>query len=186
MAYHHHHQCVLFKGRSFNANLGTNAAFLLKGRLRNQSCSFTRDDTCFRDLCLQLQIHRCGAGGSMHAYHAAGPGSISGRDKFPGWGFFFGGFSSPIRQMLGSFRPPKVPEYHLAIIMIIVSFTTENINIFCCLLSFLLFIQLVPTVVEWKLFYIYKSTFEIHTHTYTHMHTRTHAHTHTHTHTHTH
>ena len=52
------------------------------------------------------------------------------------------------------------------------SITNENINTFCCLLSFLLFIQLVPSVVEWKLFYIYKSTFEIHT--------RTRARTHTH------
>ena len=29
-----------------------------------------------------------GAGGNMRACHAAGPGSISGRDKFLGWGFF--------------------------------------------------------------------------------------------------
>ena len=29
-------------------------------------------------------VHRCGAGGSMRACHAAGPGSIPGRDKFPG------------------------------------------------------------------------------------------------------
>ena len=33
-------------------------------------------------------VHRCGASGSMRAYHAAGPGSIPGRDRFPGWGFF--------------------------------------------------------------------------------------------------
>ena len=31
-----------------------------------------------------LQIHRCGASGSMRACHAAGPGSILGRDRFPG------------------------------------------------------------------------------------------------------
>ena len=37
-------------------------------------------------------IHRCRLGGSMRACHAAGPGSISGRDKFPGW-VFFGVFS---------------------------------------------------------------------------------------------
>ena len=48
---------------------------------------------------------------------AAGPGSIPGRDKFPGWGFSRG-FSSPVRQMSGSFRSPMVPEYHLAIIII--------------------------------------------------------------------
>ena len=29
-------------------------------------------------------VHRCGASGSMCACHAAGPGSIPGRDKFPG------------------------------------------------------------------------------------------------------
>ena len=43
-------------------------------------------------------IHRYGASGSMHACHAAGPGSISGWDKFPGWGFFRG-FSSPVRRI---------------------------------------------------------------------------------------
>ena len=31
----------------------------------------------------------------------------------------FSGFSSPVRQMSGSFRPPWFPEYHLAIIIII-------------------------------------------------------------------
>ena len=29
-------------------------------------------------------VHRCGTGGSMRACHAVGPGSIPGRDKFPG------------------------------------------------------------------------------------------------------
>ena len=29
-------------------------------------------------------VHRCGTGGSMRACHVAGPGSIPGRDKFPG------------------------------------------------------------------------------------------------------
>ena len=29
-------------------------------------------------------VHRCGTSGSMRACHAAGPGSIPGRDKFPG------------------------------------------------------------------------------------------------------
>ena len=49
-----------------------------------------------------------GPGGSMRACHAAGPGSILGRDKFSGWGFW--GFSSPVRQMSGSFRPPRSPN----------------------------------------------------------------------------
>ena len=29
------------------------------------------------------RVHRCGASGRMRACHAAGPGSIPGRDKFP-------------------------------------------------------------------------------------------------------
>ena len=29
-------------------------------------------------------VHRCGTGGSMCACHAAGPGSIPGRNRFPG------------------------------------------------------------------------------------------------------
>ena len=39
----------------------------------------------------------------------SGPGSIPGRDKFPGC-FFFRGFSSPVRQMSGNFRPPRSPN----------------------------------------------------------------------------
>ena len=35
------------------------------------------------------------------------------------WVRFFRGFSSPVRQMSGNFRPPKVPEYHLAVVIII-------------------------------------------------------------------
>ena len=56
-----------------------------------------------------LWVHRCGPGGSMRASHAAGPGSIPGRDKFHGWGFFRG-FSSPVRQMSGSFRSSRSPN----------------------------------------------------------------------------
>ena len=37
--------------------------------------------------CILKPVHRCGAGCSMRACHAAGPGSIIGRDNFPGWGF---------------------------------------------------------------------------------------------------
>ena len=33
---------------------------------------------------MSTTIHCCGAGGSMRACHAAGPGSIPGWDKFPG------------------------------------------------------------------------------------------------------
>ena len=63
-----------------------------------------------------INVHRCGTGGGMLACYAAGPGSIPGRDKFPGWGFFgvFPRLSDKCQEALG----PKVPEYHLAIIII--------------------------------------------------------------------
>ena len=43
------------------------------------------------------------------------PGFEPGRDRFPGWGFFLFCFflfcfSSPVRQMSGSFRPPRFPN----------------------------------------------------------------------------
>ena len=53
-------------------------------------------------------VHRCGLGGSMRACHTAGPGSILGRDKFPGWGFFR--FFLTVRQMSGIFRLPRSPN----------------------------------------------------------------------------
>ena len=60
-------------------------------------------------------VHRCGASGSTRACHAAGPGSIPGRDKFPGWGFFWGGFSSPVRRMsrisFGHYNHPSSFHY---------------------------------------------------------------------------
>ena len=47
-------------------------------------------ETCVFIVCLHSKkiVHRCGTGGTMRACHAAGPGSIPGRDKFPGLGFF--------------------------------------------------------------------------------------------------
>ena len=49
----------------------------------------------------------------MLACHAAGPGSIPGRDRFPGWGFL-GGFSSPVRWMSGSrAHSPSFQSLHL-------------------------------------------------------------------------
>ena len=57
----------------------------------------------------RLHVHRCGPGNSMRACDAAGPGSIPGRDKLPGWGFYRG-FSPTVRQMSGSFRPPRSPN----------------------------------------------------------------------------
>ena len=51
----------------------------------------------------------------MRACHVAGPGSIPGRDKFPGLGFFevFPHLYDKCMEALG----PMVPEYHLAIII---------------------------------------------------------------------
>ena len=65
-------------------------------------------------------VHRCGASGSMRACHAAGPGSFPGRDKFRGWGYFRG-FSSPVRQMSGNFRPtniiwPSSSSFHIRLV----------------------------------------------------------------------
>ena len=54
-------------------------------------------------------VHRCGPGGSMRACHVAGPGSIPGRYRFLSE-VFFRVFSSPARQMSGSFRPPRSPN----------------------------------------------------------------------------
>ena len=70
---------------------------------------FTKHSSLLFILLVTRQVHRCRTGGSMRACHAAGPGSIPGRDKFPGWGF-----SSPIRQMSGSFRPqgPRISFGH--------------------------------------------------------------------------
>ena len=45
------------------------------------------DDDDDDDDILLLLVHRCGTSGSMRACHAEDPGSIPGRDKFPGWGF---------------------------------------------------------------------------------------------------
>ena len=49
------------------------------------ACSIAVDT--FGNLRIKI-VHRCGASGSMRACHAAGPGSIPGRERFPGWGFF--------------------------------------------------------------------------------------------------
>ena len=54
-------------------------------------------------------VHRCGASGSMHTCHAAGPGSISGSGQVS-WVRFSRVFSSPVRQMSGNFRPPRSPN----------------------------------------------------------------------------
>ena len=58
-------------------------------------------------------VHPSGTGASMRACHAAGPGSILGRVKFPGWGFFLD-FSSPVRQMSGSFKLSRTPNIILS------------------------------------------------------------------------
>ena len=55
-------------------------------------CNFSFETFPYRtnyklETSLMINVHRCGAGGSLRACHAAGPGSIPGRDKFAGWGF---------------------------------------------------------------------------------------------------
>ena len=72
-------------------------------KLGHQGCSSAQRQVFHR------KFRNRGTGSSMRACHAAGPGSIPGRDKFPGWSFFRG-FSSPVRQMSGSFRPPRSPN----------------------------------------------------------------------------
>ena len=46
-------------------------------------------------------VHRCGPGCSMRACHAAGTGSIPGRDRFPGW--CFSGFFLSCKTNVGKF-----------------------------------------------------------------------------------
>ena len=57
---------------------------------------------------LSFTVHCCGPGGSMRACHAADP------DSYPSgqvsWVRFFRGFSSSVRKMSGSFRPPRFPN----------------------------------------------------------------------------
>ena len=69
-------------------------------------------------------VHRCGAGGTMRACHSAGPGSIPGRDKFPGCGFF--GFFSHLYDKCQEALDPKVPKYHLAVIIILSYSSSSN------------------------------------------------------------
>ena len=61
----------------------------------------------------KLCVHRCGAGGSMRACHAAGPGSISCPDTFLGR-VFFRGFSSPVNQCQEALGPivPRISFGH--------------------------------------------------------------------------
>ena len=58
-------------------------------------------------------VHRCGPGGSMRACHAACPGSIPGRYKFPGWGFFgvFPHLYDKCREALGP-QGPRISFAH--------------------------------------------------------------------------
>ena len=66
------------------------------------------------DVYPNIGVHRCGASGSMRACHAAGPGSIPGRDKFPGWGFFgvFPHLLDKCREALGQQGPRKLFGHH--------------------------------------------------------------------------
>ena len=76
---------------------------LLEGRTICNAGEHINSKFIFFELC-----HYC-IGSSMRTCHAAGPGSIPGRDKFPVWGFFRG-FSSPLRQMSRNFRPRRSPD----------------------------------------------------------------------------
>ena len=56
---------------------------------------------------------------SMSACHAVGLNSIPGWDKFPGWGFFFGGFFLTCKtKYVRKLYAHKVSKSHLAIIFI--------------------------------------------------------------------
>ena len=78
---------------------------------------------------INREVHSCGASGSMRACHAAGPGSIPGRDKFPGWGF--SGFFLTCKTNIRKLYAHKVPEYHLAIIIIHHHFITGANDLRC-------------------------------------------------------
>ena len=49
-----------------------------------QSMGKVKKIGCKGTACSKPKVHRCGPGSSMRACHAAGPGSIPGRDRFPG------------------------------------------------------------------------------------------------------
>ena len=62
---------------------------------------------------LCTSVHRCGPGATMRTCHAAGPCSIPGRDKFPGWGFFgvFPHLWDKCREALGP-QGPRISFGH--------------------------------------------------------------------------
>ena len=67
------------------ANTG-NCLNVTKNQLMTKIYNFsvTENQWKFQEAALFPNVHLCGPGGSMRASHAAGPGSIPGRDKFPG------------------------------------------------------------------------------------------------------
>ena len=85
----------------------------------------------------------------MRACHAAGPGSITARDKFPGRGYF--GVFPHVRQMSGSFRPPWIPEYHLVIIIIlIISALLEWMSKWICVVFNVCVVSEVAMALSWS------------------------------------
>ena len=60
----------------------------------------------YQHIIYRRKVHSCGPGGSMRAYHTAGS-RFDPRSGQVSWVRFFRGFSSPIRQMSGSFRPQR-------------------------------------------------------------------------------
>ena len=58
--------------------------FYLCGNLINKVQAYARTERTSQERNKLNYVHRCETGGIMRAYHAAGPGSIPGRNKFPG------------------------------------------------------------------------------------------------------
>ena len=55
--------------------------FICPQRLLHGMCALKERQNSFK---YTPSVHHCGSVSSMHACHAAGPGSIPGWDKFPG------------------------------------------------------------------------------------------------------
>ena len=83
------------------------STLMLRAKLR--SCS--HGHRCSRaQMCTPpLKVHRSGPGWHHSRLSRNGPG-FDPRSGLASWVRFFRGFSSPVRQMSGSFRPPRSPN----------------------------------------------------------------------------
>ena len=52
--------------------------------LLNEDIDFCCNKIYHKKSYIFIDVHRCGTSGCMRACHAAGPGSVPGREKFPG------------------------------------------------------------------------------------------------------